>query len=180
VAKAYGHFIAHTYRRRYGMFCCCGILYNHESPRRPVDFLPQKVARAAASIRLGLQDELLVGDLDARRDWGYAVDYVRAMWLMLHQEEPDDYIVATGVSHSVLELLECAFGCVGLDWRDVVRSDPALQRGKAELHDLVGNAERARTRLGWAPSVTFDELIALLVEAELARLAPGAQPAVRS
>jgi GDPmannose 4,6-dehydratase len=180
VAKAYGHFIAHTYRRRYGMFCCCGILYNHESPRRPVDFLPQKVAHAAASIRLGLQNELVVGDLDARRDWGYAVDYVRAMWLMLRQDEPDDYIVATGVSHSVLELVECAFACVGLDWRDSVRSDPALQRGSAELHDLIGNAERARARLGWAPSVSFEELIALLVEAELARLAPGAQPAARS
>ncbi len=172
VAKAYGHFIAHTYRRRYGMFCCCGILYNHESPRRPADFLPQKVARAAAAISLGLQDELVVGNLDARRDWGYAVDYVRAMWLMLRQDEPDDYIVATGVSHSVQDLVECAFARVGIDWRDCVRSDQALQRGSAELHDLVGNAERARTRLGWAPSVTFDELIALLVEAELARLAP--------
>jgi GDPmannose 4,6-dehydratase len=170
VAKAYGHFIAHSYRRRYGMFTCCGILYNHESPRRPLDFLPRKVASAAAAISLEHERELLLGDLDARRDWGYAGDYVRAMWLMLQQDEPGDYIVATGESHSVEQLVELAFARVGLDWREHVRSDPTLRRGTAELHDLVGDPERARTLLGWEPTVRFEELVGLLVDAELARL----------
>jgi GDPmannose 4,6-dehydratase len=176
VAKAYGHFIAHSYRRRYGMFACCGILYNHESPRRPLDFLPRKVAHAAAAISLGLEQDLVLGDLDARRDWGWAEDYVRAMWLMLQQDEPDDYVVATGVAHSVRELVECAFGAVGLDWQEHVRSDSAFRRGAAELHDLVGDATRARERLGWAPTVVLEELVKLLVDAELARLG-GAQAA---
>jgi GDPmannose 4,6-dehydratase len=170
VAKAYGHFIAHSYRRRYGMFICCGILYNHESPRRPPDFLPGKVARAAAAISLGLEHEVALGDLDARRDWGYAKDYVRAMWLMLQQDESADYVVATGESHSVQELVELAFARVGLDWRDHVRSDPALRRGTAELHDLVGDASRARDVLGWEPSVGFEELVWLLVDAEVQAL----------
>jgi GDPmannose 4,6-dehydratase len=170
VAKAYGHFIAHSYRRRYGMFICCGILYNHESPRRPPDFLPGKVARAAAAISLGLEHEVALGDLDARRDWGYAKDYVRAMWLMLQQGESADYIVATGDSHSVQELVELAFARVGLDWRDHVRSDPALRRGAAELHDLVGDASRARRVLGWETSIGFEELIGLLVDAEVRAL----------
>jgi GDPmannose 4,6-dehydratase len=173
VAKAYAHFIAASYRRRYGMFTCCGILYNHESPRRPVDFLPRKVARAAAAISLGLEQELLLGDLEARRDWGYAKDYVRAMWLMLQQAEPADYVVATGESHSVQELVELAFARVGLDWRDHVRSDPALRRGAAELHDLVGDASRARRVLGWEPSVGFEELVWLLVDAEVRALSAG-------
>jgi GDPmannose 4,6-dehydratase len=170
VAKAYGHFIAHSYRRRYGMFICCGILYNHESPRRPPDFLPGKVARAAAAISLGLEHEVALGDLDARRDWGYAKDYVRAMWLMLQQDESADYVVATGDSHSVQELVELAFARVGLDWRDHVRSDPALRRGAAELYDLVGDASRARRVLGWEPSIGFEELIGLLVDAEVRAL----------
>jgi GDPmannose 4,6-dehydratase len=170
VAKAYGHFIAASYRRRYGMHCSCGILYNHESPRRPLDFVPRKVARAAAAISLGLERELVVGDLDACRDWGYAADYVRAMWLILQQDEPDDYIVATGLSHTVRDLVRCAFERAGLDWEEHVRSDPALRRGSAELHDLVGNPARARERLGWAPSVSFEELVGLLVDAELERL----------
>jgi GDPmannose 4,6-dehydratase len=170
VAKAYGHFIAASYRRRYGMFTCCGILYNHESPRRPVDFLPRKVARAAAAISLGLEQELVLGDVDSRRDWGYAKDYVRAMWLMLQQDEPADYVVATGESHSVQELVDLAFSRVGLDWRDHVRSDPALRRGAAELHDLVGEASRARDVLGWEPSVGFEELVWLLVDAEVRAL----------
>jgi GDPmannose 4,6-dehydratase len=170
VAKAYAHFIAASYRRRYGMFTSCGILYNHESPLRPVDFLPRKVARAAAAISLGLEEELVLGDLSARRDWGYAGDYVRAMWLMLQHEEPDDYIVATGVSRSVEELVERAFAALSLDWRDHVRTDPALYRGTAELHDLVGDASKARTVLGWEPEVSFEELLALMVEADLARL----------
>jgi GDPmannose 4,6-dehydratase len=170
VAKAYAHFIAGSYRRRYAMFTCCGILYNHESPLRPVDFLPRKVARAAAAISLGLEIELVLGDLSARRDWGYAGDYVRAMWLMLQHSEPGDYVVATGVSRSVEELVACAFRAVSLDWRDHVRSDPALYRGAAELHDLVGDASKARRVLGWEPEVSFEELLALMVEADVARL----------
>ena len=175
VAKAYGHFITQSYRHRYGLFGCCGILYNHESPRRPLDFLPRKVSRAAAAISLGLEREVALGDLDARRDWGYAVDYVRAMWLMLQAGEPADYVVATGRAHSVGELVEFAFAHVGLDWRDHVRTDESLRRGKAELHRLVGDASRARGRLAWAPSVTFEELMRLLVDAELARLG-GSEP----
>jgi GDPmannose 4,6-dehydratase len=169
VAKAYGHFIAHSYRRRYGMYCSCGILYNHESPRRPLDFLPRKVATFAAAISLGLEQELVLGDLDSRRDWGYAKDFVHAMWLMLQQDEPDDYVVATGESHSVQDLVERAFTHVGLDWREHVRSDPALRRGAAELHHLVGDPSRTRQRLGWEPTVDFDGLVQLLVDAELDR-----------
>jgi GDPmannose 4,6-dehydratase len=178
VAKAYGHFIIGSYRRRYGLHGSCGILYNHESPRRPVDFLPSKVARGAAAIALGLQGELWLGDLEARRDWGYAVDYVRAMWLMLQQEEPGDYVIATGETHSVGELVECAFGRVGLDWREYVQIDESLKRGKAELYDLVGDPSKARERLGWAPSLDFESLMELLVDAELERL--RGQPTVVS
>ena len=170
VAKAYGHFISHSYRDRYGLFTCCGILYNHESVRRPLDFLPRKVARAAAAISLGLERELRLGDLDARRDWGYAPDYVRAMWLMLQQEEPGDYIVASGETHSVRELVSCAFERAGVDVEQHVVSDPSLRRGVAELHDLVGDPTKARNVLGWEPSVTFEELVGLLVDAELAAL----------
>jgi GDPmannose 4,6-dehydratase len=177
VAKAYAHFIAASYRKRYDMFTCCGILYNHESPLRPVDFLPRKVARAAAAISLGLEDELVVGDLTARRDWGYAGDYVRAMWLMLQHDEPGDYIVATGVSRSVEELVSCAFDAASLDWRDHVRTDPALYRGAAELHDLVGDAAKARTVLGWEPEVSFEELLALMVEADRVKLQSSAPAA---
>ena len=175
VAKAYGHFITQSYRHRYGLFGCCGILYNHESPRRPLDFLPRKVARAAAAISLGLEREVALGDLDARRDWGYAPDYVRAMWLMLQAGEPTDYVVASGRAHSVGELAELAFAHVGLDWREHVRTDESLRRGRAELHRLVGDASRARELLAWAPSVTFEELVRLLVDAELARLR-GSEP----
>jgi GDPmannose 4,6-dehydratase len=170
VAKAYGHFIAHSYRDRYGLFACCGILYNHESPRRPLDFLPRKVAAAAAAISLGLETTLRVGDLDARRDWGYAPDYVEAMWLVLQQDEAQDYVVASGESHSVRDLVACAFAHVGLEPDAHVVSDPALRRGAAELHDLVGDPTRARTALGWTPSVTFEELVGVLVDAEVARL----------
>jgi GDPmannose 4,6-dehydratase len=170
VAKAYAHFITRSYRLRYGLHASSGILYNHESPRRPLDFVTRKVSRAAAAISLGLEREVLLGDLDPRRDWGYAGDYARAMWLMLQQDEPNDYVVATGVAHSVRELVECAFGHVGLDWRDHVRVDESLRRGKAELHDLVGDASRARSRLGWAPTVGFEALVRLLVDADLERL----------
>ncbi len=170
VAKAYAHFIVSSYRRRYGLFACSGILYNHESPRRPLEFLPRKVAHGAAAISLGLQEELVLGDLDARRDWGYAGDYVRAMWLMLQEDEPGDYIVASGSSHSVRELVQCAFAHVGLDWEEHVRVDPALQRGAAELHRLVGDASRAHGRLGWRRELDFEQLVHLLVDADLERL----------
>ena len=170
VAKAYAHFIVGSYRRRYGLFACSGILYNHESPRRPLDFVTRKVAHGAARIALGLGEELTLGNLDARRDWGYAPDYVRGMWLMLQQDEASDYVIATGVVHSVRELVECAFGQAGLEWEKHVRVDDALQRGKAELHDLVGNASYARDGLNWAPTVDFEQLVRILVESELASL----------
>jgi GDPmannose 4,6-dehydratase len=170
VAKAYAHLSARSYRYRYGLYACSGILYNHESPRRPLRFLPRKVAYGAAAISLGLEQELVLGDLDARRDWGYAGDYVRAMWLMLQQEEPDDYVIASGEAHSVRELVHCAFARVGLDWQQHVRVDPDLQRGKAELHRLVGDPAKAHARLGWEPEVDFTRLVHLLVDADLARL----------
>jgi GDPmannose 4,6-dehydratase len=170
VAKAYGHFIVDSYRRRYGLHASCGILYNHESPRRPVDFLPSKVAHAAAAISLGLQEELALGDLHAQRDWGYAGDYVEAMRLMLQQDEPGDYVVATGVLHTVEDLVELAFAHVGLDWRDHVHVDPALVRGTAELHDLAGDASKARRTLGWSPQLQFEGLVRLLVDAARDRL----------
>jgi GDPmannose 4,6-dehydratase len=170
VAKAYAHFSARSYRHMYGLYACSGILYNHESPRRPLKFLPRKVAHGAAAISLGLEDELVLGDLDATRDWGYAGDYVRAMWLMLQQDEPDDYVISSGESHSVRELVECAFARVDLDWREHVRVDRALQRGAAELHRLVGNPAKALAQLGWEPEVDFTKLVHLLVDADLARL----------
>jgi GDPmannose 4,6-dehydratase len=172
VAKAYAHFITRSYRRRYGLHASAGILYNHESPRRPLDFVPRKVANAAASISLGLAGEVWLGNLDARRDWGYAGDYVRAMWLMVQRDEPGDYVIASGESHSVRDLVECGFDRVGLDWREYVKLDESLVRGKAELHDLVGDPTRAREQLGWQPEVSFTELVHLLVDAELARLEP--------
>ena len=165
VAKTYGHLIIGSYRRRYGLHGSCGILYNHESPRRPDNFLPSKVAHAVAAIAEGREHELALGDLDAQRDWGYAPDYVRAMWLMLQQEEPGDYVVATGELHSVRELVETAFSHVGLDWSRHVRVDESLKRGQAELHRLVGDASKARTQLRWQSSVGFEELVALLVDA---------------
>jgi GDPmannose 4,6-dehydratase len=170
VAKAYAHFIVHSYRRRYELHACSGILYNHESPRRPLEFLPRKVAHGAAAISLGLQEELVLGDLDARREWGYAGDYVRAMWLMLQQDDAGDYVVASGESHSVRDFAQCAFEHVGLDWQDHVRVDPALQRGTAELHRLVGDSTRARERLGWEPELGFEQLAQMLVDADLERL----------
>jgi len=170
VAKAYGHFITRSYRRQYGLHASSGILYNHESPRRPLDFLPRKVARGAAEISLGLREELTLGALDARRDWGYAPDYVRAMWLMLQQDESGDYIVATGETHSVGDLVEAAFAHAGLDWRAHVRTDESLVRGRAELHNLVGDPSRTRERLGWEPTVSFEELVGLLVDADVEQL----------
>jgi GDPmannose 4,6-dehydratase len=147
-----------------------GILYNHESPRRPLEFAPRKVAHAAAAISLGLEGELWLGDLDARRDWGYAADYVRAMSLMTRQPEGDEYVVATGVTHSVRELVQLAFDRVGLDWEQYVHIDESLVRGKSELHNLVGDPTKARDGLGWRPTVTFEGLVHLLVDAELEHL----------
>jgi len=170
VAKAYGHFIVGSYRRRYGLHASCGILYNHESPRRPVDFLPSKVAHAAAAVSLGLERELALGDLGAQRDWGYARDYVEAMWRIVQRDEPADYVIATGELHSVRELAEVAFAHVGLDWQEHVRVDESLKRGQAELHHLVGDASRALRELDWKPSLGFQDLVRLLVDAALARL----------
>jgi len=171
VAKAYAHFITRSYRRRYGLHASAGILYNHESPRRPLEFVPQKIANAVASIKLGLSGEVWLGDLTAQRDWGYAGDYVRAMWLMLQRDEPEDYIIASGELHSVEELVRIAFERVGLDWREYVHIDESLKRGSAELHDLVGDPSKARAHLGWEPECAFDDLVHLLVDAEVQRLA---------
>ena len=181
VAKAYGHFITRSYRKRYGLHASSGILYNHESPRRPPEFVTRKIAQAAAKIKLGLQDELSLGALDAQRDWGYAPDYVRAMWLMLQCEEPDDYVVATGKPHSVRDLVEVAFAHVELDWQEHVSTDSSLKRGKAELHNLIGDASKTRRRLGWKPSLSFEELVKTMVEADLrtfgnSAVAPEARP----
>jgi len=170
VAKAYGHFIVGSYRRRYGLHASGGILYNHESPRRPVDFLPSKVAHAAAAISLGLETQLKLGDLDAQRDWGYAKDYVDAMWRVVQCAEPGDYVIATGELHTVRELTEIAFAHVGLDWRAHVQVDETLKRGQAELHHLVGDASKARETLGWQPTIGFEELVRLLVDAAVGRL----------
>jgi GDPmannose 4,6-dehydratase len=174
VAKAYGHLIVGSYRMRYGLHLNSGILYNHESPRRPETFLPRKVSLGAARIAAGLQHELVLGDLAARRDWGFAGDYVRAMWLMLQQDEPADYVIASGESHSVQELVELAFAHAGLDWREHIRVDPSLVRGRAELHDLVGDPSRARERLGWRAELSFEELVGLLVAKDVERLRTSA------
>ena len=170
VAKAYGHFIIGSYRRRYGLHASGGILYNHESSRRPVDFLPSKVAHAAAAISLGLETELKLGDLDAQRDWGYAKDYVDAMWRIVQRDEPGDYVIATGELHTVRDLTEIAFVHLGLDWEAHVRVDDTLKRGQAELHHLVGHAAKARETLGWQPSIGFEELVRLLVDSAVGRL----------
>ena len=177
VAKAYAHFITLSYRRRYGLHASSGILYNHESSRRPLDFVTRKISRAAAAISLGLEHEVALGDLDSRRDWGYAGDYVRAMWLMLQRDAPADYVIATGESNSVRDLVELAFGYVDLDWTQHVRTDETLVRGKAELHHLVGDARKAREELGWSPTVDFEELVHMLVDADLERLGSQLEPA---
>jgi GDPmannose 4,6-dehydratase len=169
VAKVYGHEITVNYRESYGLFACSGILFNHESPRRGREFVTHKITDAAACIKLGLARELRLGNLAARRDWGYAKDYVRAMWLMLQQPAPDDYVVATGEQHTVQEVVEVAFARAGIDWRPYVTIDPALTR-PAEVDALVGNAAKARATLGWAPTVSFRELIEMMVDADLATL----------
>jgi GDPmannose 4,6-dehydratase len=173
VAKAYAHFIVGSYRERYGLHVSSGILYNHESPRRPLAFVTRKITHAAAAISLGLRDSLELGELDACRDWGYAGDYVRAMWLMLQQDEPGDYVIATGQLHSVRDIVERAFARVGLDPEPYVRSEESLRRGKAELHDLVGDPSKAERELGWRREVEFEALIDLLVDADVATLERG-------
>jgi GDPmannose 4,6-dehydratase len=173
VAKAYAHFITMSYRRRYGLHASSGILFNHESPRRPLEFVTRKIANSAAAVSLGLETHVSLGSLDARRDWGYAGDYVRAMWLMVQQDEPSDFVIASGVTHSVGDLAACAFSRVGLEWEEHVQVDDSLVRGKAELHDLVGDASRARERLGWSPTLDFEGLVHLLVDSDLARLRAG-------
>jgi GDPmannose 4,6-dehydratase len=169
-AKAFAHWITVNYRESYGMFCCNGILFNHESPRRGETFVTRKITRAAAHIKYGLQDKVYLGNLDARRDWGYAPDYVEAMWRMLQQPEPDDYVVGTGESHSVREFVELAFDHAGLDWRRHVEIDPRYKR-PAEVDDLLADARKARERLGWKPSISFEDLVRLMVEADLSLLA---------
>jgi GDPmannose 4,6-dehydratase len=169
VAKLYSYWITVNYREAYGLFACNGILFNHESPRRGETFVTRKVTRAAAAIKLGLQEKLFLGNLDAKRDWGYAKDYVEAMWLMLQQAEPDDYVIATGETHAVRELLDEAFTHVGLDWQRYVEIDPRYHR-PAEVDLLVGDAAKARAKLGWEPKVKFKELVRLMVEADLADL----------
>jgi GDPmannose 4,6-dehydratase len=166
VAKVYGHWITVNYRESYDLFACSGILFNHESPRRGLEFVTHKVTYAAARIKLGLADELRLGNLEARRDWGYAGDYVQAMWLMLQQDEPDDYVIATGQTHSVQELCEVAFDHLGLEWRQYVVSDPQFFR-PAEVDLLVGDASKAHARLSWEPSVDFEQLVRLMVDADI-------------
>lgn len=165
-AKAYAHWQTVNYREAYGMFACCGILFNHESPRRGETFVTRKVTRAATRIKEGLQHRLYLGNLDAKRDWGFAGDYVEAMWLMLQQDTPDDYVIATGEMHSVRELVEAAFALVGLDWRKHVEHDPRYLR-PAEVDELRGDAMKARTRLGWQPKVSFAELVKMMTEHDL-------------
>jgi len=169
VAKAFGHYITVNYRESYSLFACSGILFNHESPRRGLEFVTRKVSDGVARVKLGLAGSLSLGNLDAHRDWGFAGDYVRAMWLMLQQDTPDDYVVATGISHSVRDLVETAFGHVGLDWQKYVKLDPALIR-PAEVDHLIGDASKARRVLGWASSVDFKGLVTMMVDADLARL----------
>ena len=173
VSKVFGHYITVNYRESYGLFACSGILFNHESPRRGLEFVTRKVTDAVARIKLGIADSLSLGNLDAQRDWGFAGDYVRAMWLMLQQPEADDYVIATGVSHSVRNLVETAFGHAGLDWQTYVRLDPSLIR-PAEVDHLVGDSTKARTTLGWKPAVDFTALVKMMVDADIARLKSGA------
>jgi GDPmannose 4,6-dehydratase len=178
VSKVFAHYITVNYRESYNLFAVSGMLFNHESPRRGLEFVTRKVSDGVARIKLGLADTLSIGNLDAQRDWGFAGDYVRAMWLMLQQDQPNDYVIATGVSHSVRDLVEIAFAHVGLDWQKYVRVDRALLR-PAEVDQLLGDPSKARIELGWTPSVNFRQLIEMMVDADLALLrsaAPTAGP----
>ena len=173
-AKVFGHDIVVNYRESYGLYACSGILFNHEGPRRGVEFVTRKVTNAAARIKLGLQHELVMGTLDTKRDWGFAGDYVRAMWLMLQQETADDYVIATGEAHSVKELVQEAFRRVGLDWEKYVRIDPRFLR-PAEVDHLIGDSGKARRVLGWTPSVDFRGLVQMMVDADVERLSRSPQ-----
>ena len=169
VAKVYGHWITVNYRESYNLYAVSGILFNHESPRRGIEFVTRKVTDGVARIKLGLAKEILLGNLDARRDWGYAGDYVEAMWRMLQQPSPQDYVVGTGQTHSVRDLVDAAFGHVGLDWRKYVKSDPRYMR-PAEVDVLQADPSKAKRELGWSPTVKFGELVAMMVDADLERL----------
>lgn len=169
VAKAYGHHITVNYRESFGLFAVSGILFNHESPRRGLEFVTRKVSDGVARIRLGLADKLRLGNLEAKRDWGFAGDYVEAMWRMLQADGADDYVIATGETRTVRQLCEVAFGCVDLDWKQFVEVDPQFMR-PAEVDILVGHSKKARERLAWEPTTTFDQLIRMMVEADVARL----------
>jgi GDPmannose 4,6-dehydratase len=177
--KAFAHFLTGAFRRQYGLHASSAILFNHESERRAEQFLTRKVSRGAAAISLGLEQELRLGDLTARRDWGYAPDYVRALWTMLQADEPDDYVVATGEAHTVEEFVAAAFEHVGLDWREHVRYDEALSRGATGSPELVGDATKIRERFGWEPQVRFDELVRRLVDADVRLLEDQAAPSAR-
>jgi GDPmannose 4,6-dehydratase len=168
--KAFGHFLTGSFRRQYGLHASSAILFNHESPRRSTQFLTRKVTLGAAAISLGLEDELRLGDLSARRDWGFAGDYVRALWLMASQDEPDDYVIATGESHTVEEFVAAAFGEVGVDWRERVRFDESFARGAADSPELVGDPSKARERLSWEAEVGFRDLVRLMVQADIEQL----------
>jgi len=176
VSKVYGHYITVNYRESYGLFACSGILFNHESPRRGLEFVTRKVTDGVARIKLGLAKELRMGNLEARRDWGFAGDYVRAMWLMLQQDVADDYVVATGETHSVRELIEVAFRHAGLDWQKHVALDPKFLR-PAEVDLLIGDPRKAKQKLGWTPSVDFAGLVKMMVDADLERLSHAPHPA---
>jgi GDPmannose 4,6-dehydratase len=177
VAKVYGHYITMNYRESYNLFACSGILFNHESPRRGLEFVTRKITHAVARIKLGVQSELRLGNLQAKRDWGFAGDYVRAMWLMLQQGEPDDYVVGTGETHSVEEFVQIAFDHVGLDWRRHVVVDPAFYR-PAEVDLLLADPGKAQRQLSWWPQIGFEQLVRMMVDADLALLG-GAQPPLR-
>jgi GDPmannose 4,6-dehydratase len=174
VAKVYGHHITVNYRESYGLFAVSGILFNHESPRRGLEFVTRKISDGVARIKLGLVDELTLGNLDAERDWGFAGDYVEAMWLMLQQDEPEDYVVASGEAHSVREFATLAFEQTGLDWERHIKTDPAFIR-PAEVDQLVGDAAKARAKLGWGPQIDFPELVRMMVDSDLERHADRLQ-----
>src|SRR6188508_2330968 len=175
VSKVFGHYITVNYRESYGIFAVSGILFNHESPRRGIEFVTRKVTDGVARIKLGLADHIGLGNLDACRDWGFAGDYVRAMWLMLQQDKADDYVIATGISHSVRQLVETAFGHAGLDWKKHIGIDPAFLR-PAEVDLLIGNASKARADLGWVPKVGFEGLIRMMVDADVERHSRAVSP----
>jgi len=167
VAKVFGHHITMNYRESYGLYACSGILFNHEGPRRGLEFVTRKITNTAARIKLGVEKELVLGNTDAKRDWGYAGDYVKAMWLMLQQDEPDDYVIATGETHSIEEFLTLAFDKVGLgDWKPYVRHDAKFLR-PAEVDLLIGDPAKAKAKLGWQPEVNFEQLVAMMVEHDL-------------